>query len=35
VDRFQVVVVVSRVGEIMRVELPGGVQLRNELLLNL
>jgi hypothetical protein len=34
-DRFQVVVVVSRVGEIMRVNLPGGVQLRNELLLNL
>lgn len=30
IDRLQVVVVVSRVGEILRVELPGGVTLINE-----
>jgi hypothetical protein len=34
-DRFQVVVVVSRVGEIMRVELPNGLLLVNEALTNL
>ena len=34
-DRYQVVVVVSRVGEIMRVELPNGLLLVNEVLTNL
>src|SRR5438477_1299698 len=34
-DRYQVVVVVSRVGEIMRVELPNGLLLVNEALTNL
>jgi len=31
-DRYQAVVIVSRVGEIMRVELPNGIQLVNEAL---
>jgi hypothetical protein len=34
-DRYQVVVVVSRVGEILRVELPNGLLLMNETLSNL
>jgi hypothetical protein len=34
-DRFQVIVIVSRVGEIMRVELPGGWLLVNEVLTSL
>ena len=34
-DRYQVVVIVSRVGEIMRVELPNGLLLVNEALTNL
>jgi hypothetical protein len=34
-DRFQAVVMVSRVGEILRVELPGEVTLINEALINL
>jgi hypothetical protein len=34
-DRYQIVVVVSRVGEILRVELPNGVLLVNETLSNL
>jgi len=34
-DRYQVVVIVSRVGEIMRVELPNGVLLANEVLTSL
>jgi hypothetical protein len=31
-DRYQIVVVVSRVGEILRVELPNGLLLVNEAL---
>ena len=34
-DRYQIVVVVSRVGEILRVELPNGLLLVNEALSNL
>jgi hypothetical protein len=34
-DRHRIVIVVNRVGEIMRVELPGGLSLANDLLLNL
>ena len=34
-DRYQIVVIVSRVGEIMRVELPDGLLLMNEALTNL
>jgi hypothetical protein len=34
-DRYQIVVVVSRVGEILRVELPNGLLLMNEALSNL
>ncbi|MBM3839999.1 MAG: hypothetical protein FJ398_18945 [Verrucomicrobia bacterium] len=34
-DRYQAVVVVSRVGEILRVELPGGAVLVNDALINL
>jgi len=34
-DRYQAVVVVSRVGEILRVELPNGLLLVNEALTNL
>ena len=34
-DRYQIVVVVSRVGEILRVELPNGVLLMNEAMSNL
>jgi hypothetical protein len=34
-DRYRVVVIVSRVGEIMRVELPNGLSLANEALTNL
>ena len=33
--RHRIVIVVNRVGEIMRVELPGGLSLANDLLLNL
>lgn len=34
-DRYQAVVTVSRSGEIMRVELPNGIQLVNDALTNL
>ena len=34
-DRRRIVIVINRVGEIMRVELPGGLSLANDLLLNL
>ena len=34
-DRYQAVVMVSRVGEILRVELPGEVTLVNDALINL
>ena len=34
-DRYQIVVLVSRVGEILRVELPNGLLLVNEALSNL
>ena len=34
-DRYQIIVIVSRVGEIMRVELPNGILLVNEALANL
>jgi len=33
-DRHRIVIVINRVGEIMRVELPGGLSLANDLLLN-
>jgi hypothetical protein len=34
-DRHRIVIVINRVGEIMRVELPGGLSFANDLLLNL
>ena len=34
-DRHRIVIVINRVGEVMRVELPGGLSLANDLLLGL